>query len=309
MMVIVLACHGNGNGGAVSESGTVEVDEVSIPAKSGGQITSLFVDEGSRVKKGDTLAFIDTIEYVLNYRQALANVASAEAQLLLLEHGSRAEDIAQANDMAQQAKVQWENAQSDLKRIKPLAATGSATAKQLDDAAARVDAAEAAYHAAKQVADKVRRGAREEDVAAGRARVLQARAQADLINKKLNDCVVISPVTGTVTHRLTLAGEQVNPGAPLVTVSKLDTVKLTIYVNERELGRVKLGASAEVKIDAFPDKSFSGIVNYISPTAEFTPKNVQTKEDREKLVFAVKILLPNPDGNFKPGLPADAILK
>lgn len=306
---LIWSCKGNGDGAHITASGTIEVVEVSVAAKSGGQITHLFVDEGSRVKQGDTIAIIDSVEYGMNYRQATAAVAMADAQLLMFERGSRAEDVAQAAELATQAKVLAKNAHEDLERIKALYATHAVPGKSVGDAEARYEAAEAGYKAAQQAADRVKRGPRDEDVAAARARLQQAQAQAELFAKKLADCVVLCPVNGTVTHRLVSAGEQVAPIAPIVTVSALDTVKLTIYVNDRELGRVKLGQQADVKIDALPDKTFTGTVIYVSPTAEFTPKNVQTKEDREKLVFAVKIQLANPDGNLKPGMPADATLK
>jgi len=138
------------------------------------------------------------------------------------------------------------------------------------------------------------------------ARLAQAQATLVLARRMLDNCRVISPLSGTVTSKAVEVGDLATPGAVIVSVSKLDTVKLTIYVSESELPRVKLGASAEVRIDAGPKRVFPGRVTYISPTAEFTPKNIQTREDRVKLVFGVRIEIPNPDGSLKPGLPADA---
>jgi HlyD family secretion protein len=138
------------------------------------------------------------------------------------------------------------------------------------------------------------------------ARLAQAQAAMVLARKMLDNCHVISPLSGTVTGKAVEVGDLATPGAVIVSVSKLDTVKLTIYVSETELPRVKLGASAEVRIDAGPRRVFAGRVTYISPVAEFTPKNIQTREDRVKLVFGVRIEIPNPDGSLKPGLPADA---
>ena len=138
------------------------------------------------------------------------------------------------------------------------------------------------------------------------ARLAQAQAAVVLARKALDYCTVLSPLSGTVTSKAVEVGDLATPGAVIVSVTKLDTVKLTIYVSETELPRVKLGASAEVRIDAGPKRIFPGRVTYISPTAEFTPKNIQTREDRVKLVFGVRIQIPNPDGSLKPGLPADA---
>ena len=141
------------------------------------------------------------------------------------------------------------------------------------------------------------------------ARLAQAQAALVLARKMLDNCHVISPLSGTVTSKAVEVGDLATPGAVIVSVSKLDTVKLTIYVSETELPRVKLGAPAEVKIDGGPKRVFPGRVTFISPIAEFTPKNIETREDRVKLVFGVKIEIPNPDGSLKPGLPADATVK
>lgn len=137
-------------------------------------------------------------------------------------------------------------------------------------------------------------------------RLAQAQAALVLTRKMLDNCYIISPLSGTVTAKAVEVGDLATPGAVIVSVSKLDTVKLTIYVSETELPKVKLGAAAEVRIDAGPKRVFPGRVTFISPTAEFTPKNIQTREDRVKLVFGVRIQIPNPDGTLKPGLPADA---
>lgn len=140
-------------------------------------------------------------------------------------------------------------------------------------------------------------------------RLTQAQAALVLARKILDNSYVISPLSGTVTNKVVEVGDLATPGGVIVAVSKLDTMNLVIYVSETELPRVKLGAEAEVRIDGSPQKAYPGTVTYISPTAEFTPKNIQTREDRVKLVFGVKIRIPNPDGSLKPGLPADATIK
>jgi HlyD family secretion protein len=137
----------------------------------------------------------------------------------------------------------------------------------------------------------------------------QAQAALVLARRNLDNCYVISPLSGTVTTKVVEVGDLATPGGVIVAVSKLDTMNLVIYVSETELPRVRLGAEAEVRIDGGDQKLYPGKVIYISPTAEFTPKNIQTREDRVKLVFGVKIQIPNPDGSLKPGLPADATIK
>ena len=141
------------------------------------------------------------------------------------------------------------------------------------------------------------------------ARLAQAQTALVLARRVLDNSYVISPLSGTVTNKVVEVGDLATPGGVIVAVSKLDTMNLIIYVSETELPRVKLGAEAEVRIDGGDQKVYPGRVTYISPTAEFTPKNIQTREDRVKLVFGVKIQIPNPDGALKPGLPADATIK
>jgi HlyD family secretion protein len=147
---------------------------------------------------------------------------------------------------------------------------------------------------------------RPEEITTARARREQAQAQADQLKKKVRDCSVLAPTVGTVTLRAVEPGELVGPGSNLVRITYLDKVKLTIYVNEDQIPRVKLEDKAVVTTDA--GLKFDGKVIYKSPVAEFTPKNVQTKEERTKLVFGVKILIDNPEGKLSPGIPADAII-
>ncbi len=309
LVIAVFAGCGNGrNGGKLTASGTVETVDIALSSLNAGVIVRMTVDEGSIVHPTDTVAVIDSTDYVLNALQADAAAGMADAQLRLLQAGSRAEDINQAAAIVQQASVAVQNASDDLRRVKGLEAGHAVTQKQVDDAKARYDGAVAAEQAAKEVLTKLKRGARAEDIDAARARADQAHTQAAFLHKKIRDCVLLAPVGGTVTHVAARRGETVGAGMPVVTISALDTVKVTIYVSDKELGNVRLGEKARVRVDSRPDKPYDGIVTYISPTAEFTPKNVQTKDDREKLVFAVKIQVANPDGALKPGMPADAEL-
>ncbi|HTP12331.1 MAG TPA: efflux RND transporter periplasmic adaptor subunit, partial [Bacteroidota bacterium] len=154
-----------------------------------------------------------------------------------------------------------------------------------------------------------RRFARPEDLEAARARLDQAKAYADLLRKQMTDATILAPVDGTVTNKPVEVGELVGTGSTIVTISRLETLDLMIFVSDSELGKVKLNGAADIVIDTYPDRTFSGHVVYISPVAEFTPKNVQTKEDRTKLVFGVKVRVDNKDGVLKAGMPADAYVQ
>ena len=292
--LLASGCSGNGNG-SIEASGTIEGTEINVAAEVAGRILAVPVNEGARVNRGDTLAIINDEEYRLQLKQADANLASLEAAFRLAAAGSRKEDVIQA-------EAAYTSANADHQRMKELLASATITQKQYDDAYARYVAADQTYRKAKS-------GLRPEEINGARARRDGAAAQVDLLQKRIRDCAVLAPAPGTLTLRAVEPGELVGMGSNIARLTYLDRVKLTIYVNEADLGRVALGQGADVTIDTFPDKPFAGRVVSISPNAEFTPKNVQTKEERTKLVFAVKLEIENPEGSLKPGLPADAVLR
>ena len=292
--LLASGCSGNGNG-SIEASGTIEGTEINVAAEVAGRILAVPVNEGARVNRGDTLAIINDEEYRLQLKQADANLASLEAAFRLAAAGSRKEDVIQA-------EAAYTSANADYQRMKELLASATITQKQYDDAYARYVAADQTYRKAKS-------GLRPEEINGARARRDGAVAQVDLLQKRIRDCAVLAPAPGTLTLRAVAPGELVGMGSNIARLTYLDRVKLTIYVNEADLGRVALGQGADVTIDTFPDKPFAGRVVSISPNAEFTPKNVQTKEERTKLVFAVKLEIENPEGSLKPGLPADAVLR
>ena len=304
-----LACSSPSAKAVISASGTIEAIEVHVASRVAGQVLELAVEEGARVEPGDVLARIDHATADIQLRQAEAGVRLAEAQLALLVKGARSEDIRQAEAALEQAEAALKVAEDDAVRMRELFRTGSVTAKQREDAEARLTVAAAQRSAAAEALSKVRRMARPEEIGAAEARRDQARAAADLLAKTIADCTVTAPAAGIVTHKAVEAGEMVTPGGTVITLADLDSVHVMIYVTGMEVGRIRLGDTAEVRIDAFPDRPFAGRITYISPEAEFTPKNVQTKEDRVKLVFGVKIGIENRDGLLKPGLPADAVVR
>jgi HlyD family secretion protein len=242
-------------------------------------------------------------------QQAEAGIALAQAQRALIQNGARSEDIAQAEEAKHAAEISYNNAKEDYERVQQLFATHTVTQKQFDDAKARFLITEAQYNSARQNFEKIKRISRPEELNAAQARVLQAETQAQLLQMQITDATITAPVEGMITHRPVEIGELIGAGAIVATIARVQKLELMIYVSETELANVRVGGSAEVMIDAFPERKFLGTVIYISPSAEFTPKNVQTKEDRTKLVFGVKLEVENPGGELKAGMPADALIK
>jgi len=290
-------------------SGTVEATSVQVSSRAAGEILSMSASEGQAVSHGDLLAEIDHAALDLQLGQAQSGVELARAQLSLLTNGARPEDVSQAQETVNQADQSLRSAQSDFDRTSRLYAAKAATPKERDDAEARLTNARAQAAAAEQALRKLQNFARPEDVRAATARVDQAEFAVRLLEKSIDDCTVRSPINGIVTEKLSEAGELAAPGTGLYVVSDLSTVRLTIYVPEADLGNVRLGEQARIRIDSSPGKDFEGTVTWISPIAEFTPRDIQTRDERVKLVFAVRVEIANPEGVFKPGMPADAIIR
>jgi len=258
-------------------------------------VIRVIADEGDQVRLGDTLLIIDKSDWQYQLDQARGGYEMAVAQLRLSLKGAREEDVIQS-------EANYKNADADLQRMEELFRGKTISQKQLDDARTR-------FTISQQIWEKTRRGSRKEEIETARARRDQAKAQMASLQKKVNDCIVTAQAVGTVTKRFVEQGELAGVGMALYRISNLSTMDITIYVSELDLPRVKLNQKAAVSIDAFQNKVFEGKVTFISSTAEFTPKNIQTKDERTKLVFSVKVKVPNPDGTLKAGIPADVSLQ
>lgn len=311
LLIMATLCMGCGNGdnnGRIEASGTIEAVNVTVSSKTAGEVKQVDTEEGSRVNAGDTLLLIDHEMLDIQLNQAQASKDFSEAQYSLLKSGARSEDIKQAQEGLRQAEVNYQLAEKDRDRMQKLFDSQSVTRKQYEDAMARYEVTRAQFNAARENVSKLKNLARPEELKQMEANLKRSEAGVDLLKKNISDSYVLSPISGFVVKKFVEKGETVSPAASLFKISDLSRVDLIIYVSEEELGRVKLGQSADVSVDAFKDKTFKGRVTYISPEAEFTPKNIQTKDERTRLVFAVKISIDNPGFDLKPGMPADAVL-
>jgi HlyD family secretion protein len=269
--------------------------------------------------------------------QRAAEVSAAQAQLAELEAGSRHQEIERARARVEEAKIEFERARADFERAETLLRGDDISRAQYDQFRARYEAARTQLRQAAEALALLEEGPRKETIDAARARLEQAkaalrlaeaqrlelrrreqevelrraeidraRAQLALIESQLRDAVAVAPVSGVVLSKAAEPGEILAAGTTVVTIADLEHPWLRGYINERDLGRVKIGAKARVTTDSFPGKVYEGRVAFIASEAEFTPKQIQTPEERVKLVYRVKIDVANPNQELKLNMPADA---
>ena len=319
ILLLTVGCSAEAPTDRLRVSGHVEATETRLAAEAGGRILTLNVKEGDRVEAGQVVLTLDTRDVQLAIDRVKSEQASAEAQLRLVQAGSRVEDIRQAQSQVETARAdvsavrsELQAAEQDLERFDTLLKNNSGSRKQRDDAATRRDmardrvaSAAGRVKTADEVLAKFRAGARREEVDAARARVATVTAQIAPLEKTFGDATLQSPVAGLVTEKLVEVGEIVAPRAPAVVVVDLDHAWADVFVPEPTVPRIKIGQPATVFTDA-GGTGIPGIITYISPKAEFTPRNVQTAEERSKLVYRVRISVDNKNGVLKQGMPVEA---
>jgi len=264
--------------------------------------------------------------------EAEAFVAQAKARVAELEAGSRPQEIAAAKAAVARAQADAGYRKTDLARMEKLHKSGAATDQELDTSRTAYDVADARLREAQEQLKLVEEGPRAEQIEQAKASLAQTQQRLALVKKgprqetidqsrarlqqaeqalaigqtRLTYTTLVSPVSGLVLSENVEAGEYVAAGTPIVTVADLNNIWLRAYINETDLGRVKVGQAARITTDTYPGKVYEGRISFIASEAEFTPKNVQTPKERVKLVYRVKITVANPNMELKPGMPADA---
>ncbi|MGD0993475.1 MAG: efflux RND transporter periplasmic adaptor subunit [Gemmatimonadales bacterium] len=295
--------------GPLDASGTVEATDAQLGFEAAGRIDTILVDEGDRVKAGQELARLDESELSARRQQATAQLASAQATLDELERGSRTQEVQQGQDQLAAANQRLADAQRDLDRTKRLFDGGAVSRETLDKAQLAFDVAQSQHDQAAQALQLLQIGPRPERIDAQRAAVAAAQATVQQINAMLGNAVIHAPFDGVVTVKDREIGETVSPGAPVLTVTNLDDRWVRIYIPETRIGAVHLGEGATITADTYKGRVYRGAVSFIASEAEFTPKNVQTKDERVKLVYAVKVRITSDSTyDLKPGIPADVQL-
>lgn len=291
-------------------SGTVEATEAQLGFQATGRIVAVEAREGDRVRAGQVLARLDPAEVEARRRQAAAQVEAARAQVAELLSGSRREEVAQARAGLDAARQREADARRDLERTRMLFEGDAVSREALDNARLAVEVAESQRTQAAEQLRLLLAGPRRERVEAARAQLAQAEAALQAADAVVGNLTLTAPFDGVVTVRNRQPGEIVPAGSPVLTLMNPADRWVRIYVQENRVGAVKLGTRASVRADTFPDRSYPGEVSFIASQAEFTPKNVQTTEERVRLVYEVKVrIVGDPRHDLKPGLPADVRLE
>ena len=290
-------------------SGTVEATEARLGFQAVGRLESVSCREGDRVDAGSELARLDLTEAVALRDQTLAQVAAARALLAELESGSRAGEVAQARAATAAAQQRVTDARQDLERTQLLFQGGAVSREALDKAELSQELTRSQLIQAREQLQLLVAGPRREKIEAQRAQLAQAEAAVKTVDAMLANRSIIAPFSGLVTVRHREPGEIVAPGSPVLTLLDLEDRWVRIYVPEDRIGAVSIGDRVQIISDTYPEKRHAGEVIFIASEAEFTPKTVQTQEERVRLVYAVKVrIVEDPRYELKPGMPVDAML-
>ncbi len=321
--------------GLIQANGRIEADDVTVASKFAGRVEQLLAREGDRVTAAQVVVVLDDVQVRARADQLAAAVDASRAQVKATESALAALrreiplSIENAEAAVMRARAEVEVAEAvaaeadrDVGRARELQDKGTISRHSLDDTEVSHAGARGALHAARATVlqarnqlDTAKLGsfrlqAKEDELAALKAQAAQAEAARDEALSVLRDLAIKAPISGVVMTRVAEVGQVVAAGAPLLNIVDLDRLYLKVYVPAAELGKLRLGLAARVYTDAFPDRPFPATVRYIASRAEFTPKEVQTPDERVKLVYAVKLYLDeNPDHRLTPGLPADAMIQ
>jgi len=288
----------------VALQGNIDVRQVNLSFKVDGRIEALAVDEGDTVKAGQVVATLDKRYFQDELAVARAMRDNLASNLAKLEHGSRPEEIAQARALTASKEAMLAQARADYARYKELDKTPGAISKQeLDRYAAQLAVTEADAKAAFESQRLMEIGPRTEDIDAARALLAQQRAVIVQIERKLADCNLVAPSAGFIFTRSREIGAIVQAGETVFTLTLTSPVWVRTYVSERDLGLIGPGLPVEVSTDTAPDRPYPAHIGFISPTAEFTPKTVETREIRTSLVYRLRVVVDNPDGRLRQGMP------
>ncbi|MHB8072978.1 HlyD family secretion protein [Desulfosporosinus fructosivorans] len=308
---------------SITYSGTIEGTDLPVQPELGGRIVDLPVDEGQMIKAGDIVAKLDDSQAIISLASAKSQKTQAQAKLNDLLGGARVEEIRRLESIVMQAKANLDALEPSLKFEEDNLATnqklyeGGAISKQLVDAQQnKLDTLKAQYqgvlasvNVAQASVDQAEAGNTQPTIQAQKAALDVAAQAVKAVELSLSKLTVKSPADGQVLYQHVELGQVVNPGTTLVTILNPNDLWIRIYIPEAKLNQVKVGGIASIVVDSYPGKTFKGEIQFVSNQAEFTPKNVQTKEERTTTVYAVKLRITEGLDQLKAGMPADVTLQ
>ncbi len=288
--------------------GNVDIRQVDLAFNDSERIDAVLVEEGDPVQAGQLLARLRKRRFELAVAQDQAKVDAQRQVVTRLEAGSRPAEIqrAEANVRAIQADVN--DARTYYRRMDRLVEVDAGVVQTRDNALAQLKKSEAQLAAAEATLRLLREGPRQEDIASAKATLQAYQAELDLARQYLTDANLVAPSDGVVQNRLLEPGDMAFPAKPVLTLALTDPVWVRAYIDEPDLGKIRPGVSATIRTDSFPGKDYDGWVGFISPTAEFTPKTVETPELRTRLVYQVRVFAKNPNAELRLGMPATVII-
>ncbi len=284
--------------------GNIDIREVDLAFQQSERITELLVEEGDRVKSQQLLAKLDSAGFGFAVARAQAQLETQQQVVARLEAGTRPEEIREARAALEAITATAEDAATRLGRVRKLHDMKVATREELDDAEATANTTAAQQESAQAALDLAIAGPRNEDILEAKAALKGLEAALDLAQRDLQNASLHAPSDGIIRNRILQVGDMASPQKPVFTVALVDPVWVRAYVAETDLGRIWPGMKATISTDAFPDKTYDGWVGYISPTAEFTPRQVETPELRTRLVYQVRVFAGNPQNELRLGMPA-----
>ncbi|QBQ54964.1 secretion protein HlyD [Nitrosococcus wardiae] len=288
--------------------GNIDIREVNLGFNVFGRVEQMLVEEGDEVTQGQRLAVLEQDRFIDRVAAARAKLEKQRAVVKELETGSRPEEIKKARAEKEAAEIAFRNAQRIYERRLTLAHTEAVSEETVDDAREARDRAAANLEAARQVLQLAIEGPRQEDIEAAHAEAQALKAELALAQEDLQDTEIYAPAAGTIRVRILEPGAIVTAGEPVYTLALKNPVWVRAYISEPNLGRIYPGMPVEVFTDSRPEQPYQGQIGFISPTAEFTPKTVQTPEVRTSLVYRIRVIIANPDYGLHQGMPVTLII-
>lgn len=288
--------------------GNVDIRQVQLAFNGSERIAKMLVQEGDKVRKGQLVAILDMRRLEQTVARAEGQVHAQKEVVARLEAGSRPEEIRKARADVESARAQAYNTKLIYERLVPVVPKGGASQQQLDNAKAEADATEGKLKAAQEVLNLAIAGPRKEDIAAAKATLKAFEAELAFTKRELDDARLYAPVDGIIQDRITEPGDMSSPQKPVYTIALTNPLWVRAFVAEPDLGKIWLGMGAEVTTDSYPGKRYQAWIGFISPTAEFTPKSVETPQIRTRLVYQVRVYVCNPENELRLGMPATVII-